>query len=182
MSTEKIDLELAVLIAVANDHYLLNKAVDDGFRPELMQSKPARVVAAIVLSLRDQGVSNIDPLLLRVQLEERGLATPQLIEYVEKMSRFRPPQLDQLISYLELLKDRASRESLASLASKMQGYASQREVNRKPIVDFTADALQELLEIQKQRLRKKLTPVGELVRQIAQETEQRPKGKILLGR
>jgi replicative DNA helicase len=98
------------------------------------------------------------------------------------MSRFRPPQLDQMMSYLELLKDRSSRERLSGLASKIQGYASQKEASSKPIVDFIADALQELLEIQKQRVRKRLIPVREFVKRIVHETEQRPKGKILLGR
>jgi len=179
---EKIDLETAVLIAIASDPYLLNKAIDEGFRPELFQAAPARTLATILLSLREQGVTTIDPLLLKTQAEERGLATPQVIEYLERLSRFRPPQLDQLMAYLELLKDRSSRERLLGLAAKIQGYASQRDSGPKPIVDFTADALQELLEIQKQRLRKRLTPVGELMRHIAKETEERPKGKVLLGR
>jgi replicative DNA helicase len=183
VNTEKIDLELAVIIAIASDPYLLNKAVDEGFQPELLQSAPARVLATTLLALREQGVSTIDPLVLKTQAEERGLATPHVIEYLERMTRFRPPQLDQLMSYLELLKDRSSRERLLGLASKIQGYASQRDPGSKPVVDFTADALQELLEIQKLRLRKRLTPVGELMRRMARETEERPKGgKILLGR
>jgi replicative DNA helicase len=182
VNTEKIDLELAVLIAIASDPYLLNKAVDEGFQPALLQSSPARVLATVLLALREQGVTTIDPLLLKTQVEERGQATLQVVEYLERMTRFPPPQLDQLMAYLELLKDRSSRERLLALASTIQGYASQRDSNGKPIVDFTADALQELLEIQKQRLRKRLTPVGELMRRIARETEERPKGKILLGR
>ncbi len=182
MNTEKIDLELAILIAIASDRYLLNKAADEGFQPELLQSLPARVVATTLMTLREQGISGIDLLLLKTQVEERGLATPQVSEYLAKMTRFRPPQLDQMMSYLELLKDRSSREPLSGLASKIQGYASPKEASSTPIVDFTADALQELLEIQKQRVRKRLTPVGELVKRIAHEMEERPKGKILLGR
>jgi replicative DNA helicase len=182
VNTEKIDLELAILIAIASDRYLLNKAADEGFQPELLQSLPARAIATTLMTLREQGTSSIDLLLLKTQVEERGLATPQVSEYLEKMSRFRPPQLDQMMSYLELLKDRSSRERLSGLASKIQGYASQKEASSTPIVDFTADALQELLEIQKQRVRKRLTPVGEFVKRIAREMEERPKGKILLGR
>jgi replicative DNA helicase len=181
VNTEDIDLELAVLIAISGDRYLLNKAVDEGFQPELLHSTPARALATILLALREQGVSTIDPLLLKAQAEERGVATPQVVEYLQKMGRVRPLQLDQLMSYLEVLKDRASRERLLALATTMQAYASQKAAQGKPIIDFTGDALQELLEIQKQRLRKRLTPVGTLVRQIAQETEERPKGKILLG-
>jgi len=79
------------------------------------------------MALREQGISSIDLLLLKTQVEERGLATPQVSEYLEKISRFRPPQLDQMMSYLELLKDRSSRERLLGLASKIQGYASQKE-------------------------------------------------------
>jgi len=182
VNSEKIDLEMAVLIGIASDPYLLNKAVDEGFQPTLLQSSPARVLGTVLLALRAQGVTTIDPLLLKTQAEERGQATPQVLEYLERMTRFRPPQLDQLMAYLELLKDLSSRKRLLALASKIQGYASQKDSDGRRIVDFTADALRELLEIQKQRLRKRLTPVGELMRQIAKETEERPKGKILLGR
>jgi hypothetical protein len=37
---QNIDLELAVLIAVAGDRYMLNKALDEGFQPELLHSSP----------------------------------------------------------------------------------------------------------------------------------------------
>ena len=40
MNSEKTDLELAVLIAISSDRDLLNKAVDEGFRPELLRSSP----------------------------------------------------------------------------------------------------------------------------------------------
>lgn len=142
MNTEKIDLEQAILIAISGDRYLLNKAVDEGFEPELMRSSPGRIVATTLMSLRDQGVTTIDALLLKTQIEERGMATPQVTEYLEKLTRFRPPPLVQMMSYLELLKDRSSRERLVELASRIQAYASQRETTNKPVVEFMADALQ----------------------------------------
>jgi hypothetical protein len=71
VNTEKIDLELAILIAIASDRYLLNKAADEGFQPELLQSLPARAVATTLLTLREQGTSSIDLLLLKTQVEER---------------------------------------------------------------------------------------------------------------
>jgi replicative DNA helicase len=181
MSNEKIDLELAMLIGIASDRYLLDKAIDEGFHAELLLSSPARTIATMLIALRQQGASTIDPVLLKAQAEERGLATPQVLEYLQSIGRFRAPQLDQLMSYLELLKDRASRERLQALATKIQTYASQTGQREKPVVDFTGEVQQELLEIQKQRVRKRLTPLGDLVKQMARETEQRPKEKTLLG-
>ena len=43
MNSEKTDVELAVLIAISSDRDLLNKAVDEGFRPELLRSSPGRI-------------------------------------------------------------------------------------------------------------------------------------------
>jgi replicative DNA helicase len=177
----EVDLELAILSAVSNDDYVLSKAVEEGFRPELLHSPAVCTLATALLSLREQRIGTIDTLLLKAHLEQRGLASPQLLEYLERMANTKPPQLDQVLSYLELLKDRASRQRLLELASKMQAYAEHKQNGQLPIVDFTGDVLQELLQIQKQRLRRRLTPVGEIVKRLAVETEQRPEGKTLLG-
>jgi len=182
MGPESVDVEMAVLAAISSDRYMLEKVLDEGFHPQLLHSPAARLVAETLSALREQSLAAVDLLIVKSKLEQQGLCSPQVKEYLEGMSRLRPPQLDQLLSYLDLLKDRQARERLVKLATSLESYAKQRQPGQAGLSDFTAGAIQELLDIQKQRMRRQLRPVGDLVRAIVSESKKRPKGqKILLG-
>jgi replicative DNA helicase len=182
MGTPNIDVEVAVLAGLASDRYLLTKAIDDGFRPELLYSPAAKALALALLQLRQQSTGGMDLLLLRTYLEQQGLLAPQVAELLQTLAGVQPPSLDRLMSYLEFLKERASRGELAQLAAKIDAYARHKEAGQAPVVEFAGSVLEDLLRIQKQRLRKRLRPVEDMVRRVATEAEQRPKGqKQLLG-
>jgi replicative DNA helicase len=182
MGTEGVDIEMAFLSAIASDRYSLEKVLDEGFHPQLLHSAIARLIAEALSSIREQSLTAIDLLILASKLEQQGVLSPQVKEYMDAMGRLRPPQLDQVLSYLDLLKERQARERLLKLGTSLESYAKQRQPDRRPLAEFTSAAIQELLEIQKQRMRKQLRPVGDSVRSIIAESKSRPKGKqILLG-
>ena len=182
MAPESVDVEMAVLSAIASDRYLLEKVLDEGFHPQLLHSAPARLIADVLNRLREQNLNAIDILIVKSKLEERGQLSPQVKEYVETLTRVRPPQLDQLLSYLDLLKDRQARQRLLKLGMSLESYAKERQPGQAAFSDFAAGAVQELLDIQRQRMRKQLRPLGDQIRMIVAESKQRPKGqKILLG-
>jgi len=182
MTAESVDVEMAVLAAIASDRYLLEKALDEGFNPQLLHSAIARLLAESLSSLREQSLNAVDLIILKSKLEERGQFSPQVNQYVDAMSRLRPPKLDQLLSYLDLLKDRQARERLMKLGASLEAYARERHAGQGTLSEFTAGALQELMDIQRQRMRRQLRPVGEVIRAIVSESKERPKGKkILLG-
>jgi replicative DNA helicase len=182
MTPESVDVEMAMLAAIATDRYLLRKVLDEGFHPQLLHSGTARLIAEILNGLREQSLNAIDLLIVKSKLEERGQYSPQVKEYVDAMSRVRAPQLDQLLSYLDLLKERQARHQLLKVGTSIESYAKERQPGQPTLVDFTAGAVQDLLDIQRQRMRKQLRPVGDQIRMIVAESKQRPKGqKILLG-
>jgi replicative DNA helicase len=182
MAPEVIDVEKAVLAAIANDRYLLEKVLDEGFHPQLLHHPAARMIAEMLAGLREQTITAIDPVILRVKLEASERFSPQVREYFESMSHLRVPQMDQLLSYIDLLKDRQARERLLKLGTTLESYAKERQPGPGTFSEITASAVQELLDIQRQRMRKQLRPVGDLIRTIVSESKQRPKGqKILLG-
>ena len=182
MSVETVDIETAVLAGLCSDRYMLTKAVDDGFRAELLHSPAAKVVTTALLQLQQQSTGGIDLLLLKTHLEQQGLFAPQLSELLQTLAKVPAPSLDQLMSYMEFLKERASREELMKLAAEVDSYARQKQPGQPSVVEFSGSVLQQLVEIQKQRLRKRVRPVEEMVRQVASDAEQRPKGqKQLLG-
>jgi len=182
MPSETIDVEMAVLVGISSDRYLLEKALDEGFHPLLLHSGAARLIAEMLASLREQSLKAVDLLLVKTTLEERGQHSPQVAQYLETMSRVRPPRADQLLAYLELLKDRQARERLLRLGMQLETYARERTPAQAALPEFTATAMQELLDIQRQRMRRQLRPVGDAIRQIVADSKQRPKGeKIMLG-
>jgi replicative DNA helicase len=182
MAPENVDVEMAVLAAISNDRYLLEKVLDQGFHPQLLHSSIARLIAETLTALREQSLNAVDLMILKSKLDERGQLSPQVEEYLEAITRIRAPQPDQLLSYLDLLKDRQARERLLKLGMSLESYAKERQSGQAGLSDFTAGAVQELLDIQRQRMRKQLRPVGDMIRTIVSESKQRPKGqKILLG-
>lgn len=182
MAPESVDVEMALLSAVSSDRYLLEKVLDEGFHPHLLYSPTGRLIAETLAALREESLNAVDPLVVKSKLEEHGQFSPQAKEYWETMSRVPVPQLDQLLSYLDLLKDRQARQRLLKLGTSLESYAKERRPGQMSLSDLTAGAVQELLDIQQQRTRKQLRPVGDQIRTIISESKQRPKGqKILLG-
>lgn len=182
MAPGTVDVEMAILVAISTDRYLLEKVLDEGFHPQLLHSSIGRLIAETLAALRDQNLNAVDLMIVKSKLEEHGQYSPQVKEYVETMSHLRPPQLDQLLSYLDLLKDRQGRERLLKLGMSLEAYAKERQAGQPSLSDLAAGAVQELLDIQRQRMRKQLRPVGDQIRAIISESKQRPKGqKILLG-
>jgi replicative DNA helicase len=182
MAPETIDVEMAVLAAISNDGYLLEKAFDEGLDAQFFRSPAARLLMETLALLRGQSVKAIDPLLVRTSVTERGQMSPQVEQYLATMGRVRPPRPDQLLAYLDLLKDRWARERLMRLGSTIEGYARERRADQPPVAEFTDTIFQELLDIQRQRMRRKLSPVGDVVRRMVSESTERPKGeRILLG-
>jgi replicative DNA helicase len=182
MAPESVDVEMAVLAAISSDRYLLEKLLDEGFHAQLLHSSTARLIAETLGALREQSLNAVDLIIVKSKLEEHGQFSPQVKEYLETMARVRRPQLDQLLSYLDLLKDRQARERLLKLGMSLESYAKERQPGQAGLSDLAAGAVQELLDIQRMRMRKQLRPVGDLVRTMMNESKQRPKGqKILLG-
>ena len=182
MPGETVDVEMAVLVGVSSDRYLLEKALDEGFHAQLLHSGPARLVAETLAGFREQSLKAVDLLLVKTTLQERGQCSPQVAQYLDAMTRVRPPKMDQLLIYLELLKDRQARERLLALGTRLETYARERTPGQTALPEFTANAMQELLDIQRQRMRRQLRPVGDTIRQIVADSKLRPKGeKVLLG-
>jgi len=182
MAAEGVDVEMVVVAAISTDRYLLEKLLDEGFQPQLLHSATARLIAEVLTGLREQSPNAIDPLIVKSKIEERGQLSPQVGAYLDTMNRLRLPKLDSLLSYLDVLKDRQARERLLRLGTSLESYAKERQTGQPSLSEFSAGAMQELLDIQRQRMRKQLRPVSDQIRSIISESKQRPRGKkVLLG-
>ncbi|MGB9106572.1 MAG: hypothetical protein WCC59_17605, partial [Terriglobales bacterium] len=164
MEEPTFDLEAAVLAGLCGDRYMLTKAVDDGFRPELLHSPAAKIAATALLQLKQQNTGGIDLLLLKSHLDQQGLLAPQVAELLQVLANVPAPPLDRLLAYVDFLKERASRDELIHMAHEMDSYARQKQAGQPSVVEFTGSIVQQLLDIQKHRMRKRIRPVEDMVR------------------
>jgi replicative DNA helicase len=181
--TNLAELETAVLAAALRDHYFLAQLIDEGFWPELLHVPAARLAAANLLFLGRDAHSPVDLPVLKARLEENGALTEDIRSLLDSVAKVSLPTLDQLMTYVELLKDRDSRVRLFKLGGDLQSYAKQPSDlgADRTVMNFAASAVDELLKIQNQRLRKRVTPAAAIVQQICKEIENRPAEKLLLG-
>jgi replicative DNA helicase len=141
-----------------------------------------RLVAGVALHLSQSTARAADPLLMKNQLQEWGQLGPEAEEYLRKLKATPTPELDRVIAYVDILKERASKEQLLQLSNGIGAYLKNPSAQKPPVADFAADLFRELLEIQNQRQSRRLKPATVMARQIMAEAEQRPKGsKALLG-
>ena len=61
MGDERTDIETGVLAGLCSDRYMLTKAVDDGFRPELLHSPAAKIAATALPQLKQQSTGSSRP-------------------------------------------------------------------------------------------------------------------------
>lgn len=175
-------LEMAILASVISDRFLLLKALDDGFDASLFRSVIGQLLASTLVGLRDEGLPGTDLLVLRSKLEDRGQLSPQVLAYLEGLSRMLPAPPDQVGSYLDFLKERAGRELLGHLAEEMGLFAQGGQGGRLSLTDFSGSCIERLLKLQQSRARKRLAPLNESVREmIAESKDDRKSDRSLMG-
>src|SRR3989304_5057889 len=71
-----------------------------------------------------------------------------------------PPNAGQVVGYLDLLKARESRELMAKVSAERGAFRNKGGDRPQDIVQVTSDAVGRLMEIQKRRIRKQVSPVS----------------------
>jgi hypothetical protein len=137
-------LEMAILASVVADRSLLLKAMDEGFDVSLFRSSPGRLVATLLTEMRDEGVRAEDLLVLRSKLEERGQLSPQVLQYLDVLSRITPPPPERIASYIDFLRERAGRELVGGLAKDMEAFSQGQNAKRASVFDFSEHCIQRL--------------------------------------
>ena len=180
-ASEEIRVEMHVLAGVVADPVFLVRAIDEGFDVALFRSGPAKRVASLLMELREDGVHSADLLLVRSRLDERGQLSPQTVLYLEELSRVPSQSWDRLLSYIELLRERAGRQLLGGLAKEMEVFSEGTDGKRLSVMDYSEQCIQRLMNLQRSRARKRLVPLNESVREVMTEpkTEIKPERPLL---
>ena len=175
-------LEMAILASVVGDRLFLVKAMDEGFDVSLFSSGPARLVASIMTELRDEGIRATDLLVLRSKLEERGQLSPQVLQYLDVLSRIAPQPPERIASYIDFLRERAGRELMGNLAKDLEAFSQGQDCKRASVFDFSEQCIQRLMKLQQSRAKKRLVPLNESIREVMSDPKSENKqARPLLG-
>jgi replicative DNA helicase len=167
-------LEVAVLSAVLADRFQLLKAMEEGFDAAFFHSRPARIVAETLMGLRDDGLQSADLLVLRGKLDERGQLGPEVLEFLDQLARQRDEDPGRLPAHLQYLRERRGRELIGELGREMEHFSG-KEGAKASIEQFSEECMSRLRKLQQVRVRKRLAPLNEAVREMLEESKAAPK-------
>ena len=172
-------IERVLLSGFIRDRYLLGRAVEAGFRPELMPHSLGRTVAKVLIDLQDKSEIALEPLTVRALLNERGANSAEMKKFMDQVVETPEPDAAKVISYVDILKARHSRLRLVELNTSITTYLEEERADGQDVVEFVGGLIPALMEIQHQRLARSTLPASELGRQIVGEIVSGNSGRTL---
>jgi len=180
MSTE---IEGKVLSALVSDRYLLTRVVGDGLGAEMFRDPNLRVLFRTVLEMSQIADQVIDWITIESYLSGNGRFNPELGQALGVVRQAEIPEADQVMAYVEILRERSLRDRMLKLSQAMASYSlGKGQYKDEDFYGFSARIIQSLIELQKQKASKRIHPVKETIEEIRSLTNQRQDGeKRLLG-
>jgi replicative DNA helicase len=177
---ESRDLELSVLSGLVADRHLVTLALNEGLNTEMFENPLAQRLARALLELSMTRFAALDGVTLRHELRERGLLTPEMDKLVSQILIVRPPSAAQMITYLDALKARETRRRLERVHGQIGEFLTlSARAGTHELVQFTGDVIASLFEIQKRRLRKRVSPIGDTVADLVEQVQTPTAGGLL---
>ncbi len=177
------EMETKVLAALLNDRFLLSKALADGFSVDNFSDGTMRLIFKTVVEMSQTPGQVLDWLTIENTLTMRDSSSPEVEQAMEALKAEPPPEPDRIIAYIEIMKDQNLRDKMMKLSQAMEQYCQRKGPQKdQDFAEFSSRIVQMLIELQKQKAKKKLTPLRDTIGDIRDLTN-RPKQeeKRLLG-
>ena len=154
-------IEIRLLSGFIRDRHLITLASTEGFHVDLLASPLARRLAKVIIDLYAVQDAVVDESTLRVHLVDRGLLTPEMERYLANVIENPPLSAGEAMAQVDVLKARESRDLLGQVHESIGGYLYRQDGQQSDIVQFTADCVHNLMEIQRRRIRRQVAPISE---------------------
>ena len=175
------DLEATILKGFVRDRQLITMALNEGFTPELLPSPVARRLCNALIDLYlKRGSEPINEVTVRNHLESRGVLNTEMEHYLRAVISMRPPDAGKLMACLDALRNHDSRERLQSLYTQLDGFLK-AEGTHGDLVQFTTEMVDKLIQLQKQRVRRRLGPVTGVLSTLTEDAARLGGAEGLLG-
>src|SRR5437773_10345081 len=90
------------------DRSLMGRALEAGFRPDLMPHALGRTLAKLLADVYEQKDTPLEPVTVRGLLGERGAMSPEMKRFVDAVEVTHEPDAARVMAYVDLLKARAA--------------------------------------------------------------------------
>jgi replicative DNA helicase len=176
------EIEAKVLVALLSDRFLLSRVMSDGFSPDTFTDPNLRSIFKTANDLTQIPGQVVDWITIESSLIGKDWFTPELGQALSKLKNDPVPEADQLMAYVEILKDQSLRERMLKLSQVMANYCMGKgQYKDQDFIDFSARIIQTLIELQKQKVKKRISPLKDTISEIKATTDRVGGEKKLLG-
>ncbi len=176
------EVEAKVLSALLNDRFLLSKVLSDGFNPDVFSDSNLKLLFQTAVEMSQHANQVIDWITIENFLKLRAGLTPEMAQAIRLLVNEPPTEPDRVMAYIEILKDQSLRDKMYKLSQHMSQYCQRKGPYKdQDFVDFSSRIMQTLIEFQKQKVRKKITPLRDVINEIRNltNTDKTEEEKIL---
>lgn len=177
------EVEAKVLGALLNDRYLLSRVMSDGFNPDVFRDTNFRIIFKTVWDMSQLPGQIIDWITIENTLKKKDWFTPEVNQALAMVRSEDFPQADQLMAYIEILKDQSLRDKMFKLSKVMSNYCQHKgQYKDQDYLEFSSRIIQTLIEMQKQKAKKRIAPLKDTIQEIRELTNRPSEGENkLLG-
>ncbi len=170
------EMECSVLAGLITDHFILENATSHGLIPDLFSTKYSRTICKCILTLREENRdgSLIDKIILKNKLKQQSLFDVPMQNFLNRVMAQPAPTMDQVLYYIELLKEHALKRKLKEVSEKISNFIENPDPNKNVSLEgFTSMVIEEVRNVQKSKTTKRINLVKEEMRDIIKDIDQR---------
>jgi replicative DNA helicase len=174
--------ELILISGFLNDRFLITSAIEKGFKPFLLRSRQAKTMCNVIFELYDSQREDviIDKNTLKNELIYKNYFTAEIQQFYNKLVQKEPPQLAQMMAYIDILKMRTGRDKLREISQLINDYNSDKGLNvGKDVADFAGDMAHKLMSIQKLQFHEVVLPMKYKMYELEDEIRNRKKESLV---
>ncbi len=176
------EVECSVLSGILNDNFILDSATTKGLIPDLFSSRYSRALARAIFSLREESREGtlIDKIVIKNKLKQQGVFDTPMQSFLNRVIAQPSPTLDQVLHYMELLKEQALKRKLKEIAENITNYIEHPNTEKPVTIEnFTGGIIEEVRSVQKAKATKRINLVKEEMREIIKDIDDREvKGEV----
>ncbi|HOT27397.1 MAG TPA: DnaB-like helicase C-terminal domain-containing protein [Candidatus Ozemobacteraceae bacterium] len=176
------EMECSVLAGLLNDSYILEAAASKGLIADLFSTSYSRAICKAIMALREENRdgSLIDKIIIKNKLKHQGLFDLPMQNYLNRVIAQPSPTLDQVLHYLELMKEQALKRRLKEIATNIHEFIDNPDPNKPIAIEhFTTTVIEDIRNVQKAKATKRINLVKEEMREIIKDIDEREvKGEV----
>lgn len=170
------ELEISLLAGLLKDSFILTTLMGKGLMPGLFSTKYSRAIFVGIVNLREENpnLSSVDKIVIKNKLQQKNLWNPSVEDFLNKIIASSAPAMDQVLHYLEMMKEQALKRKLKEISHNIIEYIDNPVKNDKTSLEaFASGVIKNVRDIQRAKATKKIGLVREEMVGILKDMERR---------